>query len=85
MVSLPDVLLELPDPSAPVEDDTRPPGEGGLAGRILTAAYLGDHIEYEIETAIGRLFAIATDSDRPLPQGSAVALDFGPRGLALID
>lgn len=32
MVSLPTVLLELPDPFAPVEDDTCPPGEGGLAG-----------------------------------------------------
>jgi ribonuclease-3 len=32
MVSLPKVLLELPDPSAPVEDDTRPPGQDGLPG-----------------------------------------------------
>lgn len=32
MVSLPKVLLDLPDPSAPVDDDTCPQGEGGLPG-----------------------------------------------------
>jgi iron(III) transport system ATP-binding protein len=60
------------------------PGDGTLPGRVLSAAYLGDHMEYEIETALGRLFAIASESDEPLPQGSAVALEFRARGLALI-
>ena len=60
-------------------------GDGPLAGRVLSAAYLGDHMEYEIETALGRLFAIDTDSETPHPQGSQVALEFRPRGLALID
>jgi ribonuclease III len=32
MDTLPKVLLDLPDPFAPVEDDTCPRGEGGLAG-----------------------------------------------------
>ena len=60
-------------------------GEDGLSGRVVTSAYLGDHVEYEIETPLGRLFAIAADADTPLPQGSPVTLGFGPRGLALID
>ena len=60
-------------------------GDGPLAGRVLSAAYLGDHMEYEVETALGRLFAIDTDSETPHPKGSQVALEFRPRGLALID
>ena len=29
------------------------PGTAGFNGRVLSAAYLGDHVEYEIDTAIG--------------------------------
>jgi iron(III) transport system ATP-binding protein len=61
------------------------PAGGGIAGRVVSAAYLGDHMEYEIETPLGRLFAIAAEGDEPLSQGSPVALDFRERGLALID
>jgi iron(III) transport system ATP-binding protein len=59
-------------------------GHGALPGRVLSAAYLGDHMEYEVETGLGRLFAIAAESDEPLPQGAAVALEFRAHGLALI-
>ena len=60
------------------------PAQGALTGQILSVAYLGDHIEYEIDTALGRLFAIATDGDAPLAEDDTVALDFHSRGLALI-
>ena len=53
-------------------------------GRIATSAYLGDHLEYEIETEIGPLFAVDAEGDAPLSPGTPVALGFRPRGLALI-
>jgi len=39
MVSLPEVLLELPDPSTPVEDDTCPHGQDGLPGLEARLGY----------------------------------------------
>ncbi len=59
-------------------------GVPGLGGRIASSAYLGDHVEYEVETDTGRLFAIDTGGDTPLPAGTEVAVGFRPRGLALI-
>ncbi len=46
-----------------------------LDGRVASAAYLGDHIEYEVETAHGRLFVVDTaiENVRPLPAISASA------------
>ena len=38
---------------------------GALAGRVMSSAYLGDHIEYEIEGAFGHIFAVDSESDRP--------------------
>lgn len=39
MVRLPKALLDLPDAAAPVDDDTRPPGEGGLEGLQARLGY----------------------------------------------
>ncbi|TDL78272.1 ABC transporter ATP-binding protein [Palleronia sediminis] len=60
------------------------PGPGPLTGRILSAAYLGDHMEYEVETDLGTLFVVAPEDDNAFGQGSDVALAFRARGLALI-
>ncbi|WP_299818775.1 ABC transporter ATP-binding protein [uncultured Jannaschia sp.] len=60
------------------------PGPGALSGRVLSAAYLGDHMEYEVETENVRLFVIAPEDDRTLSRGDPVSLEFRPRGLALI-
>ncbi|MFD1882930.1 ABC transporter ATP-binding protein [Paracoccus pacificus] len=60
------------------------PGRGGLNGRVLTSAYLGDHIEYELDSAAGRLFAVDHENTAPLPPDTEVSLNLLPRGLALI-
>lgn len=61
-------------------------GEGGdgLAGKVLSAAYLGDHIEYEIDTPSGRLFVVDGDSTVAAAPGSDVVLQFRGTGIALI-
>jgi iron(III) transport system ATP-binding protein len=59
-------------------------GTGPFSGKIASSAYLGDHLEYEIDTDIGPLFAIDAEGDTPLAPGTPVALGFRRRGLALI-
>jgi len=60
-------------------------GRGEFPGSIASSAYLGDHLEYEIDTQIGLLFAIDSEGDVPLSPGTPVALGFRSRGLALIE
>jgi iron(III) transport system ATP-binding protein len=55
-----------------------------LAGQVLHAAYLGDHVEYEIETKAGPLFLIDSGTDRMLAPGTDVGIDLHDRGLALV-
>ena len=57
---------------------------GGLGGRILSAAYLGDHVEYEIETAAGTLFVTDPFVERVRAVGSDVGLGLSDRGVAII-
>jgi iron(III) transport system ATP-binding protein len=61
-----------------------PSGTGPLEGHIKSAAYLGDHIEYEVETAVGTLYVVDTEVDRMLDKGAAVSVHFHDRGLAII-
>ncbi|SHM64788.1 ABC transporter ATP-binding protein [Roseibium suaedae] len=56
----------------------------GLAGKVLTSAYLGDHVEYEVETAAGTLFVTDHTVTTPLPSQTEVSINLRPRGIALI-
>lgn len=58
--------------------------EAPLPGRVMSSAYLGDHLEYEIETAYGTIFVIDTESETPLPAQTPVAVGLRSRGVALI-
>jgi iron(III) transport system ATP-binding protein len=55
----------------------------GLAGEILKAAYLGDHLEYTVSTPVGELFVIDNSVDAPRQVGSSVSVGFGSR-IALV-
>lgn len=59
-------------------------GGQGLAGRVLHSAYLGGHVEYEVETDVGTLFIIDHAVETTLPPASDVTLGFKSRGIALI-
>src|SRR5690606_5127671 len=56
-------------------DLTEGKGEG-IAGKVLHAAYLGDHIEYEIDTDVGTLFIVDHAIDRILPVAADATLGF---------
>ncbi|MFK0385772.1 ABC transporter ATP-binding protein [Agrobacterium sp. NPDC090273] len=59
-------------------------GKGDFTGHVTHAAYLGDHIEYEVETASGKLFVVDSEVERPLAPATTVAIGLKPHGIALI-
>ncbi|WP_376962879.1 ABC transporter ATP-binding protein [Azospirillum sp. A26] len=68
--------------------DANADAAGGLPGRVHFAAYLGDHMEYEVAVALGgrevMLFARTPDVDAPLSVGDAVSVGFVPRGVTIV-
>ncbi|NHF73466.1 ABC transporter ATP-binding protein [Paracoccus xiamenensis] len=56
----------------------------GLEGKVASAAYLGDHIEYEIDSAAGRLFVVDDTNTTAIAPGAPVRLQFRGVGVALI-
>ncbi len=56
----------------------------GIDATVASSAYLGDHIEYEIDGPLGRIFVVDDEGDVPLAPGTAVSLELRPRGAALI-
>lgn len=54
-------------------------------GKIKFAAYLGDHVEYEVETEAGTLFVVDPAVDQHLEPSTNVSIGFHRRGIALIN
>jgi iron(III) transport system ATP-binding protein len=58
--------------------------DGAFTGRITHAAYLGDHVEYEVATGRGNLFVIDMAADTPFDTTTEVTISLKDRGTALI-
>ncbi len=56
----------------------------GLAATVVTATYMGAHAEYNLETPVGKLFAIAPEADALRKPGDRVSLGFGSRGIMVV-
>lgn len=56
----------------------------GLAGKVLSSAYLGDHIEYEVDSIAGRLFVVDSENKTAAPVGTNIRLQLRSGGIALI-
>ncbi|AWK84990.1 ABC transporter ATP-binding protein [Azospirillum thermophilum] len=60
----------------------------GVPGCIRYAAYLGDHMEYEVAVTLGgkemMLFAAIPDVEAPFAVGDAVTVGFAPQGVTAI-
>jgi iron(III) transport system ATP-binding protein len=59
-------------------------GAGGLPGLIKRATFLGDRLEYHIETEIGLLFAANSDFEKTAAPGDAVHVVFKSDGVAVL-
>ncbi len=53
-----------------------------MPGRVLHTAYLGGHIEYEVETEVGTLFIVDHDMKNTQLETSDVTINFKNRGIA---
>jgi iron(III) transport system ATP-binding protein len=60
------------------------PGRPAIKGSVAKAAYLGDHMEYTVATALGELFVVDRAVARPIPVGSPVWLELADHGVTVI-
>jgi iron(III) transport system ATP-binding protein len=60
------------------------PADGQLTGKIAKAAYLGDHMEYIVETPVGELFIIDRAVTRPIEPGTAIGLTLAEQGVTIV-
>lgn len=51
---------------------------------MLKATYLGNHMEYTVETAIGELFVIDHEIGAMMSRGAAVTVVLDDRGVTLV-
>lgn len=62
-----------------------PASSAHFPGQITHAAYLGDHVEYEVETSTGKLFVVDPAVERALAPATEVAVGLKGRGIAIIN
>jgi iron(III) transport system ATP-binding protein len=96
VLTLAGIDLALPHPGLPagvVDVVIRPEallvGEPGawpfeIAGQVLTATYMGTHMEYQIDTTLGRLFAVSSDVRSRKPAGAHVGIAFADHGIFIV-
>ena len=60
------------------------PDAPAIGGRITKASYLGKHVEYTVETAVGALFVIDHSATTLLPPGREVWITLAVRGVVIV-
>jgi len=54
---------------------------GALSGTVMTATYMGSHAEYNLETPVGRLFAVAPEAQRLRALGERIGIRLASHGV----
>jgi iron(III) transport system ATP-binding protein len=93
-VTLGPVTLSLPHGGAadgecevairPEAIELRYDGDAPISATVKKASYLGQLMEYTLDTPIGALFVISTAVDRPLAVGAAVGVALANHGVVVI-
>jgi len=94
-VRIADLEVQLPhrdEPPGEVDIAIRPEAihlsngraDGGLAAQVRKATYLGNHMEYTVDCALGDLFVIDLRVDAPIPAGSAVSISLAGHGVTVV-
>jgi iron(III) transport system ATP-binding protein len=60
------------------------PSGASLPARVAKAAYLGTHMEYTVECALGSLFVIERSTTDPYPLGADIWLGFAAAGITVV-
>ncbi len=55
-----------------------------LEATVQKATYVGEHMEYIVQTVLGDLFVTAVETDNPVDAGTSVALGFGVGDVVLL-
>jgi iron(III) transport system ATP-binding protein len=55
-----------------------------LEATVQKATYVGERMEYIVQTALGELFVTAAETDKPIAAGTSVALGFGVGDVVLL-
>lgn len=58
--------------------------KNGFSGEITYAAYLGNQIQYSVESDLGDLFVVATPKSKPLIVGDTVSIGFNNEDVRLV-
>ena len=59
-------------------------GAAGLVGTVRKATYLGNHMEYTVDSAIGDLFVVDSRIDSPIAQGESVSIELANHGVTFV-
>ncbi|MFT4650413.1 MAG: iron(III) transport system ATP-binding protein [Flavobacteriales bacterium] len=59
--------------------------EGCIEAEVIKATYLGSHMEYTLNSAIGELFVIEPDINSPVVIGSNILVRLRDHGIALVE
>ena len=87
-------LLHRELPAGPVKIAVRPEAvivrasdeDAGLTGTVAKSTYLGSHVEYTLDTALGEIFVADHQFDTlPIPAGARVRIGFRDRGVTLLE
>ncbi|MCP4494423.1 MAG: ABC transporter ATP-binding protein [Gammaproteobacteria bacterium] len=56
-----------------------------IEAKVIKATYLGSHMEYTLDSAVGELFMVEPDVSHPTAIGSTIALRLRDHGIALVE
>ena len=59
--------------------------EAGLTGTVTQSTYVGNHVEYTLETGLGEIFVADYQYDALIPAGTRVRIAFRDRGVTLLE
>ena len=58
---------------------------GSIEAEVVKATYLGSHMEYTLDTAVGKLFVVEPDISNAISIGSTISVRLRNHGIALVE
>ncbi len=58
---------------------------GAIEAEVVKATYLGSHMEYTLDSAVGELFVVEPDISNPVAIGTTISVRLRNRGIALVE